>query len=144
MLRLYGKRLYLEFSQYNEESHNIYFNVHLNNGIFIGKIILQNIDWINRSASIGMTIDSHQYRGSGYGTEAGQALLDYGFNRLGLARIEAETMEYNIGGQRSLEKIGLIYEGRGKNKGIYNGKICDRLYYGLLREEFNKKFNNKM
>lgn len=136
-MRLYGKRLCLEFLKYNKEKTSIFFDVYLNNGKFIGKIVLQDIDWSNKCGSIGMVIESSNNRGSGYGTEAGQVLLNYGFNRLGLVRIEADTEEYNIGGQRSLEKIGLIYERREKNTGLFNGKTCDKLFYGILRDEFN-------
>jgi RimJ/RimL family protein N-acetyltransferase len=47
------------------------------------------------------------YWGQGLATEAGQALIDDGFSRLGLARIKAVTMAVNTQSRRVMEKLGL-------------------------------------
>jgi ribosomal-protein-alanine N-acetyltransferase len=48
-----------------------------------------------------------RYWGQGYATEAGQACLDYGFGKLGLARIVAHVVADNTASSRVLEKCGM-------------------------------------
>lgn len=45
----------------------------------------------------------------GYGYEAAQVSLDYGFNEMGLKKIVGIADQRNIGSQRILTKIGLEY-----------------------------------
>lgn len=137
MKLLKGKRLFLKFHTYDKNENSIVFNVILNNGIYLGDIILQYINMQRRCASIGMRIDNRGNRGNGYGTEAGKLLLNYGFNDLGLRRIEADTMENNVAGQRSLEKIGLVLEYKKRKAKFSEGQWVDVFYYGILREEYN-------
>jgi RimJ/RimL family protein N-acetyltransferase len=48
--------------------------------------------------------------GHGYATEGCRALLQYGFEDLGLTRVWAQTMAVNTGSRRVMERIGLRYE----------------------------------
>ena len=54
------------------------------------------------------------YEGKGYATEAARAVLNLGFNELGLARIVAIANSDNAGSHRLLKKIGLCYQGERK------------------------------
>jgi ribosomal-protein-alanine N-acetyltransferase len=65
--------------------------------------------------------------GKGYATEAAAACLRLGFDRLRLARIVGVVDPANFASQRVLEKIGLIYEGRGWH---YNREL---LRYAAMR-----------
>ncbi|MGZ6993082.1 MAG: GNAT family N-acetyltransferase [Ilumatobacteraceae bacterium] len=47
--------------------------------------------------------------GQGYASEGSRALIDKGFNELGVERVYAETMAVNIGSRRVMEKVGLRY-----------------------------------
>ena len=47
--------------------------------------------------------------GKGYATEAAKAFLDYGFNRLHLATINAWADSENKGSRKVLEKLGFTY-----------------------------------
>ena len=117
---------------------------HVRLGIFIseddrviGDIALQDIDWKNRSCSIGLGIAKKDYRSKGYGTEAVNIMLKYGFNNLGLERITANTLEQNKAAQRSLEKNNFVLEGRERKAVYFGGQKWDKLNYSILREEFN-------
>ena len=118
---------------------------HVRLGIFIteddsiiGDVALQDIDWKNRSCSIGLGIAKKEYRGKGYGTEAVGIILEYGFNNLGLERITAKTLEKNNAAKRSLEKNDFVLEGKERKAIYFTGQKCNRLNYSILREEFNK------
>ena len=51
-----------------------------------------------------------QYWGKGYATEASHAILEYGFETLGLTRIIAIAMKENLGSIRVMQKIGMQFE----------------------------------
>lgn len=80
-----------------------------------------------------------QYWGKGYGTEAVEALLEYGFNQLNLNRIFAASFTSNPGSWRVMEKIGLKYEGTLKQHVARFGNYYDLAYYGLLKDEYEKE-----
>ena len=118
---------------------NVRLGIFLNDGTVIGDIALQDIDWKNRSCSIGMGIQKLEYRSNGYGTEAVQLILEYGFNNLGIHRIWANTLDCNIPAQKSLEKLDFTKEGTSRKDTYFAGKYFDKLHYGLLRDEYNEK-----
>ncbi len=62
-----------------------------------------------RSAELGYWIGQPHW-GQGLATEASAAILRYGFERLGLRRVDATTLAYNKASVRVLEKIGLTFE----------------------------------
>jgi [ribosomal protein S5]-alanine N-acetyltransferase len=47
------------------------------------------------------------HQGKGYMTEAATAIIEFGFDRLGAARIEASYALWNKASQRTLEKVGM-------------------------------------
>lgn len=49
------------------------------------------------------------YWGKGLATEASKAILDYGFEQLGIKRIIAIAMPENIGSWKVLEKVGMQF-----------------------------------
>ena len=124
--------------QRDQGNKHIRLGMFLQDGNVIGDVALQDIDWKNRSCSVGLGIAKIANRSKGYGTEAIKIILDYGFNNLGLERITANTLEQNKGAQHSLEKSGFVLEGRERKTIYFAGCKWDRLNYGILREEFNK------
>lgn len=62
------------------------------------------------SAELGYWI-GEPYWGRGYATEAGHAVLDFGFTTLGLHRIHAHHMLRNPQSGRVMVKLGMRFEG---------------------------------
>lgn len=114
----------------------IRLGIFLQDGTVIGDVALQDIDFKNRKCSIGMGIAQISNRSKGYGQQAVKLMLEYGFHYVGLERITANTLEMNIGAQKSLEKCGFIFEGRERKAVYLNGKKWDRLCYAILKEEY--------
>ena len=80
---------------------------------------------------IGYWLDEAQW-GKGYMSEAVCAVLDYGFNKLGLTLISANCYPQNKRSQRVLEKMGFTYEGILHQAEVsYDDKIYDHLCYYL-------------
>ena len=126
------------FEQIKKEQGNTHvrLGIFLNNGKIIGDIALQDINYKNRSCSIGMGLSKLEYRNKGYGKEAVKILLDYGFSNMGLERITANTLEINISAQKLLEKTGFKLEGKERKAIYFGGKKYDRYNYGLLADEW--------
>lgn len=116
---------------------NVRLGIFLNDGTVIGDVALQNIDRENRKCDIGMGINKLEHRCKGYGKEAVTLMLDYGFDQLGLERIEANTLSLNISAQKSLEKLGFTLEGIQRKAVYIFGKKADRYMYAILKEEFS-------
>lgn len=117
---------WFEEIQRDQGSKHVRVGVFLPDGTVIGDVALQDIDWKNRSCSLGLGIAKLAHRSKGYGTEAVKLLLDYGFTNLGLERIVANTLEQNRGAQRSLEKLGFALEGRERQAVYFAGGKWDR------------------
>lgn len=77
-----------------------------------------------------------KYQNQGYATEASNAMLEYGFNTIGLNEIIGVCMKENIASKRVMEKAGLkfryIQEGLPKEYERCNGDP----FYSLTRDEY--------
>ena len=77
--------------------------------------------------------------GKGLVPEAAQAVIDWGFPHYGLAKIYAVADLRNRQSWRVMEKLGMTREGvlRSNHK-ARGGERVDDVYYGLLREEWER------
>ena len=85
-----------------------------------------------RRAEIGYWI-GRPYWGNGYGTEAGQAVLEYGFQSLNLNRIHAYHFKRNPASGRVMRKLGMKHEGSSPEHVMKWGVFEDVELYGILR-----------
>lgn len=69
-------------------------------------------------------------------TEAAQAVVDWGFEEFGLAKIWSFADVENAGSWRVMEKIGMTREGTLRSHGVLRGVRQDFHYYGILRSEW--------
>jgi RimJ/RimL family protein N-acetyltransferase len=102
----------------------------------LGEVFLMHLDPHNRTAEFGIFIGDPGDWGKGYGTDALQAMCDFGFGRLDLARIELVTRADNAIGIRSYEKAGFTGEGTKRSASYGEGRRHDLLVMSLLREEW--------
>jgi ribosomal-protein-alanine N-acetyltransferase len=72
----------------------------------------------------------------GYMSEAALAVLEYGFEHLGLLRIYATHFARNPASGRVMQKAGMTYEGRLRQHVLRWGVPQDLMYYGILRGEW--------
>ncbi|OGY45446.1 MAG: hypothetical protein A2744_00405 [Candidatus Buchananbacteria bacterium RIFCSPHIGHO2_01_FULL_44_11] len=108
-------------------------------GRHIGSIALMKIDQYAKRAEYGIMIGDKYYWGQGCGTEAGRLLVNYGFKKLKLHRIELRYIAYNIRGAKSYKKIGFKEEGRLRDHFFREGYWHDEVVMGILRYEYHRK-----
>ena len=105
----------------------------------IGNCGLHAIDWKNRVAEVGITIGEKEYQSKGYGTEAMEILLEYGFKTVNLNRIQLRVYEFNSRAINSYNKIGFVNEGRMRQAIFINGEYHDVIFMSILQEEWLKE-----
>ncbi len=76
--------------------------------------------------------------GRGYATEAGEAVMRYGFEQRGLQRIYASYFDRNPASARVMQKLGMTYEGTLRRHVKKWDEYLDLGIYGILREEWRE------
>ena len=102
----------------------------------IGNVGLHRIDWVHRSAELGIVIGDKTVWGKKYGKQAWQLITDYGMHTLNLHRIYAQIMEGNIASCKSAEAAGFKQEGHIRDAFYKNGKYVNLFYYNKINEDF--------
>ena len=98
---------WLEKSAKNNENRS--FNIiELENNKLIGTIGLDDFKWIERNAELGIFIGDKDYRDNGYGTEAINLLLEYGFKYLNLHSIRLALLSVNERAHKCYLKMSLV------------------------------------
>ena len=102
----------------------------------VGDVGLMNLDQRIRSAEIGIFIGDKSCWDKGYGTEALQMILDFGFGSVNLNRIYLRVFETNPRGIHCYEKVGFQHEGRMRQAYYLDGKYIDVLLMSILKSEW--------
>lgn len=105
--------------EYEEDTVNRYFDSRqdparvlfaiMKDGRPIGELQLKQIDWENRECTLSIHMQNDTVKGRGYGTCAEQLALQYAFDTLGMAAVNADTIEQNTRSQHVLEKVGFQF-----------------------------------
>ncbi len=100
----------------------------------IGFIAFHQMDWRQRCAVGGMVLGERDAWGKGYATDAVRVRTRFGFEQLGLHRIEGHT--FNPGMRRVYEKTGYRHEGTARQKRWRDGRWHDVDLYAVLDEDY--------
>ena len=101
----------------------------------IGTCSLFHLDAANRRAEVGYALGRAYWR-RGYATEAITIALTFGYETLGLRRIEADVDPRNAASLRTLERLGFQREGLLRACWEVNGEVQDSVILGLLADEW--------
>ncbi|MBE6022607.1 MAG: GNAT family N-acetyltransferase [Cellulosilyticum sp.] len=101
----------------------------------IGQIAYFLVDNKNNFAEIEYCIGS-DFQCRGYATEATKSVIAYGFNEMNLHKVQICTKTINTPSKRVIEKCGFVYEGTLRDYFYMNGEYVGRLYFSILRNEF--------
>lgn len=101
----------------------------------VGTCTLASIDCKHRRADLGFAL-AQAFWGQGLIQRALPVVIQFGFEQLGLHRIEADADPRNIRSIRVLERFGFQREGLLRERYIQLGEIQDAAVYGLLRPDW--------
>ncbi|HLI78518.1 MAG TPA: GNAT family protein [Candidatus Binataceae bacterium] len=107
-------------------------------GDYLGGISLMTIDWINRSAQVGIVIGIKQHWGKGYGTDAMRVLLRFAFEKMNLHRVWLNAYDFNTRGIKSYEKCGFQREGVQREYRFLDGRYHDSVLMAILEREYSE------
>ncbi len=124
------------WERFLQRENDYIFAIEAEDGNYIGNIGLHDIERENRRAELGIIIGDKAYWGQGYGTDAIQAMLGWGFGYLNLNRVSLRVYAYNQRAIRCYEKCGFQYEGAMRQARYVDGRYHDELMMGILRDEF--------
>lgn len=110
----------------------------LENNNLIGFVSLHSIEWNNQTAALAIGIGDTNSRGKGFGCEAIKLILNYAFNELNLNRVGLDVIGNNQKAISCYQKCGFIVEGTVREAVFRDGKKYNRIYMGILREEWTK------
>ena len=98
---------------------------------FLGVCAIEEIAWSHRVAWISIALGPN-FHGQGFGKEAMQLLVNYGFNELNLHRLSLTVFSYNQSAISLYESLGFKHEGTYREFLQRDGKRHDMHLYGLL------------
>jgi len=107
-------------------------------GQYLGRISLMNIDWINRSAQVGIVIGVKTFWGKGYGTDAMRVVLRFAFEKMNLHRVWLNVYDFNVRGIKSYEKCCFKHEGVQREYRFLDGRYHDSVLMGILEDEYRE------
>ncbi len=133
LMSIPGEKEYLEQNNNPESTFSI---VTLDEDKLIGTVSLEQVDNINRTATLGIFIGDTDYRSKGYGTEAIRLILEFGFRYKNLHNINLDLMAFNERAYKCYLKCGFKEYGRRRNCKYINGKYYDKISMDILEDEF--------
>lgn len=132
-----------DFDNYIQHCHALFEDgnevsfVILSDDIVIGRIGLHYINDHNKCAAIGYWLTENE-TGKGIITKACKALISYGFQELGLQRIEIKAAVENIKSQAIPQKLNFTKEGILRQAEFVNDTFLDLVLYSMLRTEWDR------
>ena len=104
----------------------------------IGSCCYWHFDGGSKCAELGYELHRARW-GKGIMSEALAPVLSYGFDSMGLNRIEACPLADNAASNALLLRLGFRYEGSLRQRVCFRGRYVDQFYYGLLKPEWNSR-----
>ena len=99
-----------------------------------GSIGLNRYDEMWRSCNLGYWIRT-DLAGRGFATEAGTAVVRFGFEEVGLNRLELVAAIDNAASLRVAEKLGFRFEGTKRDGTFVDGRGVDVHMFGLIASD---------
>lgn len=112
-----------------------FFLIRREDARLVGAITLDNIRrGPAQAGTLGYWI-GQDYARTGYMREAVEAMVHFGFERLGLSRIEAACLPENAPSRGLLERCGFKYEGVAQSYLQIDGRWRNHVLYASLRHD---------
>ncbi|MEA5039572.1 MAG: GNAT family protein [Clostridiaceae bacterium] len=110
--------------------------VRLSDDVLLGNCGFNQIHQKNQNAEVGLFIGEETERSKGYGAEALELLLAYGFDELNLNNIMLKVFSFNARAIACYKKAGFREFGRRHQADFLRGAWQDDVYMEILRDEW--------
>jgi len=115
------------------------FEIHVaEDGRYIGNCGLHKVDMRHRSAEVGILIGDTSEQNRGYGRDAIMTLTRFGFDTLGLNRVEIRSQADNERSMHLYEKLGFKPMGRLREATYSFGNFVDEAIFDMLASEWRE------
>ena len=133
---IHQTRNYLRFliRQYRNAAPGTFAIALRETGKVIGTIGFMWVQTDNRAAEVGYSL-SRTYWNQGYMSEALQAIVEFGFTKLNLNRIEAQHECDNPASGRVMQHAGMRHEGTLRQRIFNKGRYVDVELYAIVRSD---------
>jgi len=133
------EKQYNYITKMQNSNNNVLFAItYKKTGFTIGSVSLQDIDWINRSAKLGIMIGKKSFIGKGIGKIVWNMITKHGLFELNLHRIYADCFEENKASLKCALASGFKVEGTIRDKYYKNGKWHNAIILSVLKDEFKE------
>lgn len=103
-------------------------------GKYIGGCGIQSVNWLVRTATVGIMIGDKNYWGKGYGTDAMKVLMKFIFDDMNIRKIKLGTFSFNERAIKCYKKCGFIVEGVLKDEIFKEGKYYDEILMAAFKK----------
>ncbi len=133
---MHQTRMYIRYliRQYRSGQPGTFVIVHTQSQKVIGTIGFMWMQNDHRSAEVGYSLN-RSYWNHGYMTEALRMMIDFGFEELGLNRIEAQHECDNPASGQVMLKAGMQKEGVLRQRLFNKGRYVDVALYAILKKD---------
>ncbi len=107
-------------------------------GKIIGKVGFHNWYAMHARAELGYMMTNEEEKRKGYMKEAVAPVIRFGFEEMGLNRIEAYAGITNEASLKIIRGFGFTEEGTLRDHFCYDGTMVDSICFGLLKREYGK------
>ena len=122
---------------YHSSSERYIFAIRLKDtNTIIGICGFDEIIWNMGVATVFIGIGEKEHLGKGFGKEALNLIIDFGFSELNFYRIQLNVISYNETAKNLYESIGFKKEGIYRSFILRDGKRYDMYLYGMLKEDW--------
>lgn len=126
------------YSSYNR-SFKLFLILDKASNNIIGRCGIHNWNAEHKRAEIGYVMEDENYKRKGLMTEALGAIIEYGFTKLNLNRIEALVGKENTASLRLMKKFKFVKEGELREHYFITGKHEDSVMFSKLYHEYIKE-----
>jgi ribosomal-protein-alanine N-acetyltransferase len=105
--------------------------------VAIGMFQVRALESSFATAEWGFVIGSAHW-GQGFFVDAATLFVDFAFDVIGVARLEARAAAANGRGNAALRKIGAVQEGVLRRAFLRDGRLLDQVLWSILRDEWRE------
>lgn len=128
------------YSSYNR-SFKLFLMTDKASNTIIGRCGIHNWNTEHRRAEVGYVMEDESYKRKGLMTETLDVIIEYGFNKMNLNRIEALVGIGNVPSLRLMKKYNFIKEGLLRQHYYTAGQYEDSVLFSKLYHEYINEKN---